>query len=317
LTAVEVGRTTIRAALEGTRALLLDMDGVLVARGRPIRGAGAAVARLVDAGIPFRVITNTSLSARATLARRLARAGIAVAAERIVTALSATVSQLGGAMPGAAVYVLGSADAPAEFAESGLRLLSHGEIDAGVRAGAVVIGDSEDQLTYENLNRAFRQVRTGATLWAMHRNPWWLTAAGPTLDSGALVVGLEYATGRRATVAGKPAPTIFRAAFEGLASDLRAPVGRPVAGGARLRRGQVAMVGDDLATDLAPARRLRMCTVLVLTGKHGRDEVPKAGGRRRTFVPDAVAPSIVEVVEALLDAAAAGSAPPGRAHPAE
>src|SRR3989304_1392201 len=75
--------------------------------------------------------------------------------------------------------------------------LPHSEADAGRRADAVVVGDSEDQLTYENLNRAFRQVRAGAAFVAMHRNPWRLTAAGPTLDSGALVVGLEYATGRR------------------------------------------------------------------------------------------------------------------------
>ncbi len=293
------------------------MDGVLVSRGQPIPGAGAAVARLKDASIPFRVITNTSLSSRASLARRLGTAGIAVVAEWIVTALSATVSQLSAAMPGAAVYVLGSADASAEFAQSNLRLLAHGEIDAGVRADAVVIGDSEDQLTYENLNRAFRQVRAGAMLWAMHRNPWWLTAAGPTLDSGALVVGLEYATGRRAIIAGKPAPTIFRAAFEGLATDLRAPAGRPEAGGARLRRDQVAMVGDDLRTDLVPARRLGMRTVLVLTGKHGRDEVTGAGGRRRTFIPDVVAPSIVELAETLFDVIAVGSARPGWAGSAE
>jgi len=304
-------------ALEGTRALLLDMDGVLVSRGQPIAGAGAAIARLFDAGIPFRVITNTSLSSRATLARRLAKAGIAIAAERIVTALSTTVSQLGGAMPGAAVYLLGSAEAPAEFAQANLRLLSHTEIDAGIRADAVVIGDSDDQLTYENLNRAFRQIRAGATFVAMHRNPWWLTAAGPTLDSGALVVGLEYATGRRATVAGKPAPTIFRAAFEGLATDLRAAAGRRSPSAVRLRRDQVAMVSDDLRTDLTPARRLGMRTVLVLTGKHGRGDVAGARGRRRGFVPDAVAPSIVEVVEALLDASADGSAPPGGAHAAE
>ena len=307
---MNVGHAAIRAALQGTRALLLDMDGVLVSRGQPIPGAAAAVARLLETGVPFRVITNTSLSSRAALARRLGRAGIAVAAEWIVTALSATVSQLGVAMPGAAVYVLGSADAPAEFAGADLRLLSQAEIDAGRRADAVVIGDSEDQLTYENLNRAFRQVRAGAAFVAMHRNPWWLTAAGPTLDSGALVVGLEYATGRRAIVAGKPAPTIFRAAFAELAQELKRPAVPTPAATRRLRRSEVAMVGDDLRTDLAPARRLGMRTILVLTGKHGRDEVAGPGARR-TFVPDAVASSIAEAVEALLDLPAAGRTPSG------
>jgi ribonucleotide monophosphatase NagD (HAD superfamily) len=157
-----------------------------------------------------------------------------------------------------------------------------------------VIGDSEDQLTYENLDRAFRQIRDGARFVAMHRNPWWVTAAGPTLDSGALVVGLEYATGRRATVAGKPSPTVFRAAFADLAAGLAGT-------GKRLRRREVAMVGDDLRTDLAPARRLGMRTVLVLTGKHGAEDLARVRQQPTRPLPDAIAPSIGELVDALLE----------------
>ena len=284
-------------ALVGIRALLLDLDGVLVSRGRPIDGAAAAVGRLRTAGLPFRVITNTSLWSRSSLARRLADGRIEIGPGEIVTALSATVAELAEAMPAAAVYLLGSADAPSEFAEADVRLLSDSDVDGGSRADVVVIGDSEDRLTYENLNRAFRLIRGGARFVAMHRNPWWLTAAGPTLDSGALVVGLEYATGTRATVAGKPSPTVFRAAF----AELREATARETAGAAGpLRRGEVAMVGDDLRTDLAPARRLGLRTVLVLTGKHGRTEVDATATRPGSFVPDAVAPSIVQVAEALV-----------------
>lgn len=266
------------------------MDGVLVSRGRPIPGAGEAVARLDAAGVPFRVITNTSLSSRATLAERLARGGIGIPAVRIVTALSATADHLARTTPAGTVYLLGSADAEREFAAARVRLVSEADVDAGAIADAVVIGDSEDRLTYENLDRAFRQVRAGAAFVAMHRNPWWMTAAGPTLDSGALVVGLEYATGRRATVAGKPSATIFRSAFAALADET----------GPGLRRGDVAMVGDDLRTDLAPARRLGMRTILVLTGKHGREDVAAS---RPGGVPDAVAHSIGEVVDALTESA--------------
>jgi HAD superfamily hydrolase (TIGR01450 family) len=297
LRSVEVGRGG-GDALRGVRALLLDMDGVLVSRGRPIPGAGEAIARLHATGIPYRVITNTSLSSRATLADRLARGGIPIPADRIVTALTSTVDLLARTASGGAVYLLAARDAEAEFAGAPVRLLSDAQVDAGARADAVVVGDSEDRLTYENLNRAFRQLRAGAALVAMHRNPWWLTAAGPTLDSGALVVGLEYAAGRRATVAGKPSPAIFRTALAHLAAESTD----------RLRRRDVAMVGDDPATDLAPARRLGLRTVLVLTGKHGpqdprdssdlRDPRRARAGKTRA-VPDLVADSIVQVVEAL------------------
>ena len=51
----------------------------------------------------------------------------------------------------------------------------------------------------------------------MHRNPWWLTPDGPTLDSGALVTGLEFATERPARILGKPSPAFFREAAGALA----------------------------------------------------------------------------------------------------
>lgn len=290
LRAVDVGRLPVEGRIEGVRALLLDMDGVLLSRGLPIPGAAEAVARLTAAPVPFRVVTNTSLSSRTNLARRLGHAGIEIAPERIVTALSATVAHLRDAVPGGDVYLLGSGDAASEFAGAGLRLMSGAELDGGARADAVVIGDSEDQLTYENLNRAFRQIRAGAAFVAMHRNPWWLTAAGPTLDSGSLVVGLEYATGRQATVAGKPSPQFFRAAFADLAAEVPG-----------LRRAQVAMVGDDLWTDLAPARRIGMRAALVLTGRHRREDLVAATRRGgRPFVPDVIAASIRELADELL-----------------
>jgi HAD superfamily hydrolase (TIGR01450 family) len=188
--------------------------------------------------------------------------------------------------------VLGAPDALREF--EGQRLLAPAEADAAGAAGtdgvaAVVIGDAGEDLSFANLDIAFRLARGGAELVAMHRNPWWLTARGVTLDSGALVAGLEWALGRRAQVTGKPSPIVFRQAAAGLAADL---------GLRRLPAHDIAMVGDDLRADLAPARRLGMRTALVLTGKVPSDgiEAALAGAR---FAPDAVAPSLAEVVSAL------------------
>ena len=63
------------------------------------------------------------------------------------------------------------------------------------------------------------------------------------------------------------------------------------------------MVGDDLASDVAGARRCGLRGVLVLSGKHGPADVEAArrGGRRTALrVPDAVAASIADVVHALV-----------------
>jgi HAD superfamily hydrolase (TIGR01450 family) len=278
----------LAAALAGVRAFVLDVDGVLVLRGRPIAGAMEAVVRLTERRVPFRVLTNYSSVHRETLAARFRAAGVPIDAGLIVTAASAAATHTAAAHPDEPIYVLGAPDALREF--EGQQLLAPADAAAPeVTAGAVVIGDAGDDLSFANLDIAFRLVRGGAAFIAMHRNPWWLTPQGVTLDSGAAVAGLEYALGRRAMVLGKPSALPFRQALQALRADL---------GDRRLPSRSVAMVGDDLLTDLAPARRVGMRTVMVLSGKVEAARI-EAAIRSARFTPDAIAPSIAEVVAGL------------------
>jgi ribonucleotide monophosphatase NagD (HAD superfamily) len=130
-------------------------------------------------------------------------------------------------------------------------------------------------------------VRGGAELLAMHRNPWWLTPKGETLDAGGFVVGLEFATGTRAHILGKPSPEVFRQAVAGLIADL----------GERHPRSTFAMVGDDLRADVAAAQRVGMKGILVLSGKTGAAEAERA--RRGSRGPDGVGATLADVVAAL------------------
>ena len=278
----------LRAALAGTRAMLLDLDGVVIAAGRLIPGAAESIARLEAAGFPYRIVTNTSAVSRARLARWSERLGVIIPAGRFLSALSASAAYTARAFPDRPLYVLASDDAKTEFA--GQHLLTHAEAAApGAGAAAVVVGDSPEEATFENLNHAFRLVMRGAVLVGMHRNAWWLTAEGPTLDSGAFVVGLEFSTGVRAHIAGKPSPTFYSNAV----TDLRRDVGRGLA------RHDIAMVGDDIRSDVLAARRSGLRGIFVLTGKHGPADVTAAERGRGGGRPDAIAPSLAEVVAAL------------------
>ena len=180
-----------------------------------------AVASLADRGIPFRVVTNFSQLHRETLAGWFAAGGLPIDPNRIITGTSATAAHAAAHYPGRPLFVLAAADARREFA--GQTLLSADEADAAPpgTVAAVVIGDAGDELSYRNMDVAFRLIRGGAELLAMHLNPWWLTPKGETLDAGGFVVALEFATGRRARVLGKPAPEVFRQAVAGLNADLR------------------------------------------------------------------------------------------------
>jgi phospholysine phosphohistidine inorganic pyrophosphate phosphatase len=283
----------LRAALHGVRGLLLDLDGVLVLKGAAVPGAPEALAALEEHGVPYLVVTNTSLVSCATLATWGRSVGFSTPPERFQSALTASAAFVRREFGERAVYVITSDDARREF--GGLNVVDGPTADASPDSvAAVVLGDSPDELTRDNLNRAFRLVLRGATLIGMHRNPWWLTPEGPTLDAGTFLVGLEWATKRRARIVGKPDPAFFRVAIERMAAEA-AGRGEP-----RLRRHDLVMVGDDVFSDIGGARRARLRTVFVRTGKHGDAELERAASGVHGYRPDAVAPSIAEVVAAVL-----------------
>jgi HAD superfamily hydrolase (TIGR01458 family) len=278
----------MRAALAGTRALLLDMDGVIVSAGQLIPGAADAIAHLETTGFPYRIVTNTSAVSRERLSFWSRRLGADIPPERFMSALSASAAYTARHYPGQPLYVLASDDAKLEFASQ--HLLSHDEAGAPeATAAAVLIGDSPEEATFENLNRAFRLILRGATLIGMHRNPWWLTPEGPTLDSGSFVVGLEFSSGVKAVIAGKPSPTFYSSAV----ADLRRQLGRGLA------RHDIAMVGDDIRSDVLAAKRSGLRGIFALSGKHGAADLAAAKAERAGGVPDAIAPSLAEVVAAL------------------
>jgi HAD superfamily hydrolase (TIGR01450 family) len=281
---------SLAAALDGVRAFVLDADGVLMHRGEPIPGSVGAMQTLRRRGIPYRVVTNYSTTHRTTLAERFSAAtGLPPEPERIITAASAAAAYTARRHPGAALFVLASADALREW--DGQHVLAPDEADRdGTRVEAVVIGDAGDALSFRNLDIAFRHLRAGAEFVAMHRNPWWITRRGPMLDAGSLVVGLEFALGRKAIVCGKPSAVVFREAV----AELRRDVAE--AGGRSLRLGQIVMVGDDPRADVAAARRVGLRGVLVLSGK--LDEATALAATATVRV-DAVAANLAEVVAAL------------------
>ena len=284
---------TLRAALHGVRGLLLDLDGVLVLAGKAVPGAPEALAALDRRGVPV-PRGDQHLAGLAPFARG---AGVEASASRRRRTGSSRrcprrPSSSAASTAIARSFVIASDDALAEFA--GLNVVDAAGVDADPEAvAAVVLGDSPDQLTKANLDRAFRLVRGGAALIGMHRNPWWLTPEGPTLDAGAFLVALEWATGRKARIVGKPAPAFFRVAIDRLAAEAAAR-GEP-----RLGRGDLAMVGDDVGSDIRGGRRAGLRTVFVRSGKHGDAELTAAASGTRGYAPDAVAPSIAEVVAAL------------------
>jgi HAD superfamily hydrolase (TIGR01458 family) len=132
--------------------------------------------------------------------------------------------------------------------------------NASTTADFVIIGDAGDNFTYDRLNTAFRYLMNGADLIALERDRYWMAPGGLCLSAGPFVQALEFATGKKATIMGKPSRTFFELAI----SDMG------------LRADQVAMIGDDIITDIGGSRETGMQGILVRTGKYRKESVDAA-----------------------------------------
>ena len=255
--------------LRGVDGLLIDIDGVLTVSWQPLPGAPEALAMLRRAGVPFRLMTNTTEITRHALVEKLVRAGFDVDVRDIATASALTAEYLRAAHPGARCFVLGGR--PEDL--DGIDLTDEGDADV------VVIGGASWSFRWEDMNHALRLVLDGAALVGMHRTLSWMTDEGMVLDAGVMLLqGLEAAAGRPAVVCGKPSPEAFRAGL----GMLGLPAER------------VAMVGDDVTTDVLAGQACGLKGILVRTGKFREDSLQQAAGR-----PDHVFDSIVDVIDAL------------------
>ncbi len=246
-------------------AFLFDLDGTLYTDDGAVPGAVDALRALRRRGIPFRYVTNTTRRSRRRLAERLAGYGFEARPDEIITAPQACVALL--RERGARRVAAFVADETLEdFAEFDL---------ASQRPEVVVVGDLGDAWDFARLNHAFLHLLGGAELIALQRDRYWLRGDGLALDAGPFVAALEYATGKTATVCGKPSESFYRTALASLGRDERSS--------AR----DVVMVGDDLWGDIQGAQRAGLSAWMVRTGKFREDVLTESG-----ILPDRIVDSV-------------------------
>jgi HAD superfamily hydrolase (TIGR01458 family) len=256
------------ADLSSIRGLLCDLDGVLYVGRHVIEGAVAAIAEIKRRGYRCRFITNTSTLSSASLHHKLTGLGFDIDEQEIISA------------PRAALIYLQQFDDPvchlllADDVKKDFRHFRQSDSKVDV----VIIGDIGDAWSYPLLNHVFNLLMRGAELIAIHKNRFWQTEHGLQMDIGAFVSALEYASRKQATVIGKPSPDFFRAALSEL--DLSPE--------------KVAIVGDDVDSDIGGGQGAGLTGILVKTGKYRKEYADSS-----PVVPDLTIASIAELPEHL------------------
>lgn len=255
------------------RAVLLDIQGTLLAGdGSPIAGAAVAVGQLKDMGLEVRFVTNIDSVPVAEIVERMRKAAIPAEEAEVFSPVSAAKRFLARKGRVKCHLLLPPAIVP-EFAEFAAN---------GDNVDWVIVGDCRQGFTYDRLNTAFRLVRQGAELLALQKGRWFVSSTGPSLDTGAFVSALEYATNKQAHVVGKPSTELMRIALEDIGGD-------PFS---------AAMVGDDVRSDISGAHAAGTRSVLVRTGKFSLSDLERSETK-----PDLLLDSVADLPAALAELA--------------
>jgi len=247
--------------------LILDMDGVLWHGETPMPGLVDFFNALRAAGIGFVLATNNATRTATMYTEKLARFGVDVPPEQILTSAETTASWLAGQYePGTPIYIVGAKGLHDAVSAQGFRIVTPAEARKGATAAAVVAGLSPT-VTYEELAMASLLVHHGVPFIGTNPDVTYPSEIGPLPGSGAILAVISTATGVQPTIIGKPGPILFHEAVARLGGD---PAG-------------VAMVGDRLSTDIYGAKAAGLRAILVLSGISTLEEA-EAGAVQPDFI---------------------------------
>jgi HAD superfamily hydrolase (TIGR01450 family) len=251
--------TTIAALLDRYDGVLLDAFGVLIDGSGALPGAVALIAELEQSATPYAIVSNDASRSRATFSRKFTAWGLPVPADRFVTSgtlLPGYFRDRG--LAGARTCVLGTEDSCAFVREGGGVPIALAE---GMELDAVAVCDDGGTPFLEGIEIALsaivRAVLAGRRPALVVPNPDLVYPKGDGelgFTAGAMAGLIEVALARRLPGSqlvfdrlGKPAPDLFVAA----ARQLGVAVGR------------LAMIGDQLETDIVGAHAAGMDSALL------------------------------------------------------
>jgi 4-nitrophenyl phosphatase len=219
------------------------MDGVLWRGDEPIDGLGTLFDFLRARKVSFMLATNNSSRTPEQYVEKLARFGVVVESDVILTSAEVAAAYLADqAPPGTRVYAIGKEGVRHALERRGFVLSDHD-------VAYVVVGWNTD-LVWDELATAALLIHNGAGFIGTNPDVSYPTERGPVPGNGAQLAALEVTTGVAPIITGKPESQMYEEALRRMSAE----------------PAETAVIGDRLDTDLAGGARLGLYTVLVLSG---------------------------------------------------
>ena len=223
---------------------IIDMDGVVYRGSTPLPYGKEFIEFLQKNEIKFVFATNNSTKTRKMFAEKLARMGINVLPERIITSAYATAKYLEKTEKYGRAIIVGEIGIVEEMKSISWDVL---KLDKWREATHVIVG-MDRTLTYAKLMAGCLAINNGAKFVATNGDVNYPSEEGLIPGAGSMVAALEAATGKRALVIGKPNEPYIE-----IIKD-------------KLGEGEYWVVGDRADTDMILGRKIGAKNVLLLTG---------------------------------------------------
>ena len=230
------------------KLFMLDMDGTFNLGDTIIPGSLEFIEKVKATGRDFLFLTNNSSHNAEFYVKRLARLGLTVTKDKILTSGEATCQRMNALYPGKRAFLLGNEFLREEFEQAGIPVDNE-------NPEIVVIG-FDTTLDYEKMCKVCDAVRAGLPYIATHPDYNCPTETGFIPDIGAIIAFIKASTGREPDlIVGKPHSGIVEAAL----------------GRTGLQPHELAMVGDRLYTDIATGVKNGILSILVMSGETTKD----------------------------------------------
>ena len=258
--------------LTNIEALAIDMDGVLWRGDTPLPGLTQLFNFLHSRSIPYMLATNNASKTPQQYQHKLAKFGVTISPETVLTSSLATAAYLKRELTGQGnVYVIGGDGIRQAMHQAGFTVVD----DSSQPARAVVAG-IDFNLTYDKLKHAVLLIQRGARFVGTNGDVTFPSEEGFYPGAGSILAAIEAATKVKPVTIGKPERLMFEIAVEKLGSQPE----------------RTAMVGDRLETDILGGQRAGLKTILVTTGVDNEASILQKGVQ-----PDAIFSGIDELAK--------------------
>lgn len=258
------------------RAFIIDMDGVLYRGGEPLPGVNDFFNALELRERKIILATNNSTATPADYVAKMAKMGIAITADQVLTSSTVTRAHLLETMPAtASIYIVGMPALSQQVFDG----TSFVPADATTQHVDAVVAGLDFTFTYEKLKIANRAIRAGARFIATNTDATLPAEDGVLPGSGSIAAAIATASGTPPVVMGKPETVMVEQALKACG------VGPE----------EAVMVGDRLDTDILAGNRAHVLTALVLTGVSTREELATS-----SILPDLVFSDLPAMLETLV-----------------